>query len=93
MTRRVAETLARHQQRTRYPAEDDLVFSHPHTGRPYDPDTLSARFRQTLKRAGVRSLSLHKARHSFASALASAGVPLRGLMEFMGHADISTTML
>lgn len=48
---RVAEALARHSDRTRYAGGDDLVFCHPHTGRPYDPDTMSARFRSTLDRA------------------------------------------
>jgi integrase len=37
--------------------------------------------------------TFHDLRHSFATACAMAGVPLRKLMEWMGHADIQTTMI
>lgn len=38
----------------------------------------------TLKRAGLRNVTLHTLRHTFASQLVMAGVPLRDVQELMG---------
>jgi integrase len=74
-------------------AEDDLVFGHPHTGHPLDRSQVSKRFKRTLKRAGVREVRFHDLRHTFGTRCAAAGVPLRALQAWMGHADIKTTMV
>jgi len=44
-----------------------------------------------LKKAGVRELNPHKARHTFASLLDKAGASTKAIQEIMGHADYSTT--
>jgi integrase len=80
-------------QAAAYQAEDDLVFGHPHTGHPLDRSQVSKRFKRTLKRAGVREVRFHDLRHTFGTRCAAAGVPLRTLQAWMGHADIKTTMV
>src|SRR6185312_512997 len=54
---------------------------------------VSRRFKRTLKRAGVREVRFHDLRHTFGTRCAAAGVPLRTLQAWMGHADIKTTMV
>jgi integrase len=43
------------------------------------------------KRAGVTTLSLHGMRHTFASNLVMAGVPIYTVSKMLGHADVKTT--
>jgi len=49
------------------------------------------RFAKALERAGVRRITFHELRHTFGTRLAAAGVPLRAIQEWMGHADAKTT--
>jgi integrase len=93
MADRVGRELELLFQASAYQAEDDLVFSHPHTGHPLERGQVSKRFKRTLKRAGVREVRFHDLRHTFGTRCAAAGVPLRTLQAWMGHADIKTTMV
>jgi integrase len=77
---------------TDYGDEDDLVFAHPHTGRPMNGHALLKVFQRTLRAAGVRQVRFHDLRHTFGTRMAAAGVPMRTLQEWMGHAHIATTM-
>jgi len=56
MADRVAAELERHFARSAYQHDDDLVFCHPDSGRPYDASTMRVRFKQALQRAGLRKL-------------------------------------
>ena len=47
---RVAGELDRLHQETQYRGDDDLVFAHPHTGKPFDRSKLVKRFKAALKR-------------------------------------------
>jgi integrase len=38
--------------------------------------------------AGLRRITLHECRHTYASLLMAAGYTLKELMEFIGHADL-----
>jgi integrase len=91
MADRVAAELERHFQRSPYTHDDDLVFCHPHTGRPYDASKSRVRFKQALKRAGLRELRFHDLRHTYGTHIAAAGTPLRTLQGWMGHRDYKTT--
>ena len=93
MADRVGQELELLFQASAYQAEDDLVFGHPHTGHPLERSQVSKRFKRTLKRASVREIRFHDLRHTFGTRCAAAGVPLRTLQAWMGHADIKTTMV
>jgi integrase len=88
---RLAGELDRLYQRSAYQADEALVFGHPHTGRPLAETTIRGRYRAALKGAGVRRVRFHDLRHTFGTAMAADGVPMRTLREWMGHASSSTT--
>ena len=71
----------------------DLVFplgSDP--AAPRDIHHLRDILRRYSKRAGLRRIKWHELRHSFASQLVSAGVPLKQVQEWLGHSTIHMTM-
>lgn len=45
-----------------------------------------------LGQAGIKGVTLHTFRHTFASQLVMAGVPLRDVQELMGHESFETTL-
>jgi integrase len=93
MADRVAAELERHYQRSRYQADEDLVFGHPETGRPYDASKSRKRFKDAIAAAGLRPIRFHDLRHTFGTGMAAAGAPLRAIQEWMGHRDIQTTQV
>jgi integrase len=93
LAKRVAEALRALREHTLYPADSDLVFCHPETGRPLDRSKLIRRFKQALKHAEVRGITFHELRHTFGTRMAANGVPLRTLQHWMGHADSKTTQV
>lgn len=93
MVDRVAADLERHFQRSEYRADDDLVFPHPITGSVLDHSDLARRFKAALAAAGVRAVRFNDLRHTFATRMAGAGVPMRTLQEWLGHRDYATTLI
>jgi len=55
-------------------------------------DQLHERLWTACRRAGLRRIKWHELRHTFASQLAIAGVPLRQVQEWLGHGSIQMTM-
>jgi integrase len=90
---RVAGELDRLHQETLYRRDEELVFAHPHTGKPIDRSRLLKRFKAALKRGGVRPVRFHDLRHTFGTRMAAQGVPMRTLQEMMGHRDFKTTLI
>lgn len=72
---------------------EPIAFRHPETGAHLDPSKLRKRFKAALERAGLEPIRLHDLRHTFGTQCAAAGVPLRLLQEWMGHADPTTTAI
>jgi integrase len=93
MADRVGRELGRHYKASAFQADDDLVFGHRITGAPLNRHEVSRRFKGALKRARVREVRFHDLRHTFGTRMAAAGVPMRTLQEWMGHADIKTTLI
>jgi integrase len=90
---RLLAELDAHHRRSRYRGEDDLVFAHPLLGSPLDRSRLVKRFKAAVARAGLRDVRFHDLRHTFGTAMAAAGVPMRTLQEWMGHRDFKTTLI
>jgi integrase len=86
----VAQALARLSQRGQWTSEDDLVF--PGFGGGYlDASALYRRYKLALQRAGLRDLRFHDLRHTFGTRAISKASILQ-VKEWMGHADVQTTM-
>jgi integrase len=86
----VAQALARLADRRLFTGEDDLVFVGDDGGY-LDDSALRRRYKVALKRAGLRPLRFHDLRHTFGTRMI-AKADIRRVQEWMGHADIQTTM-
>lgn len=93
MADRVAAALTEWREKTLFRQASDLVFAHPDTGKPLDRSKLVRRFAQAVKRAEVNTVTFHELRHTFGTRMAAAGVPMRTIQQWMGHADIKTTQI
>lgn len=69
---------------------DRLVFTDA-VGRPHNPDTVRRAFHELLRATGLPRVPFHGLRHSAATALLSAGVPLRVVSDLLGHSGIAIT--
>jgi integrase len=61
-------------------------------GRRLHPETVSARWDQLAKVAGVRRIRLHDARHTCGTLMHLHGVPVAVISAWLGHADPAFTM-
>ena len=86
----VAEALARLGQRGHATRDDDLVFLGD-AGAYLDASALRRRYDRALKRADLRPLRFHDLRHTFGTRMI-ARADIRRVQEWMGHADVQTTM-
>jgi integrase len=86
----VADALARLGARELFVGEDDVVFA-GEAGGYLDGSALRRRYTAALSRAGLRRLRFHDLRHTFGRRMI-AHADIRRVQEWMGHADIQTTM-
>jgi integrase len=86
----VASALAALGRRENWVGEDDLVFA-AETGGHLDGSALRRRYKVALGVAGLRALRFHDLRHTFGTRMI-AKADIRRVQEWMGHADIQTTM-
>jgi integrase len=89
----LAAELKRWRLRTVFSDDEDLVLAHPELGVELDRTKVTRRFQAACVEAGVRPIRFQDLRHTFATALAAAGVPLRTIQEYLGHADLKTTQI
>jgi integrase len=78
------------EHKARQGRADGLVFGSS-AETPFVPSNLWCRAQRAWKRAGLRPIGLHEARHTFASVLIAAGVNSKAITTYMGHASIQTT--
>ena len=86
----VAAALAQLGRRVDWVGDDDLVFAGV-GGDHLDGSALRRRYKDALARAGLRQLRFHDLRHTFGTRMI-AKADIRRVQEWMGHADIQTTM-
>ncbi|HUA48238.1 MAG TPA: site-specific integrase [Solirubrobacteraceae bacterium] len=86
----VATALAQLGRREDWVGDDDLVFA-GELGRYLDGSALRRRYKEALSRASLRPLRFHDLRHTFGTRMI-AKADIRRVQEWMGHADIQTTM-
>jgi len=76
--------------------DEDLIFPDPdeyawHPRRAWVPDVFSAAFYYRVSTSGLRKVSFHGLRHSYASIALRAGVPLKVVSDALGHTSVKTT--
>lgn len=67
------------------------MFTDGH-GAAIHPHAISQAFERICRRAGVRVVRLHDVRHTHASLLMAAGVPVKVVSERLGHASPTFTI-
>lgn len=67
------------------------LFQSPDTGLPYHPSHVTKVFADIAKEAGFKGFRLHDLRHTHASHLLAAGLPLTEVQARLGHSLPSTT--
>ncbi|WP_193311438.1 tyrosine-type recombinase/integrase [Georgenia satyanarayanai] len=68
-----------------------LVFT-TEDGQPPHPDTVSGTFDAMLVTSGLPTITLHGLRHTHATILLKAGVPVNVVQERLGHASATVTL-
>jgi integrase len=67
-----------------------LVFM-TETGQPMSGAVVTHRFQAVLKKAGLPRQRFHDLRHAAASFMLAQGVPMRVVMDVLGHSEIAVT--
>jgi integrase len=68
-----------------------LLFGRTET-KPFDDRALKLRAEKAWRAAGLTPITLHEARHTYASLLIAAGVNSKAVSTYMGHASITITL-
>lgn len=68
-----------------------LVFARPE-GTPLHPDFFSQSFERLVAKSGLPAIRLHDLRHTHATLLLKAGVPVKVVSKRLGHATPAFTM-
>ena len=72
--------------------DHDLVFARAGTGSPPIPSCSAVRSNAAVGRSGLPIIRLHHLRHTHATLLLKAGVPVKVVSERLGHATASFTL-
>ena len=91
MVREVATALARLGQREHFTGDNDLVFAGA-AGGHVDSKDVRAEYRPHSADAGLRNLRFHDLRHTFGTRAVEQAESILELKEWMGHANVQTTM-
>jgi integrase len=67
-------------------ATGELVLGRGESDRAFNDTSIAQLAAKAWRRAGLEPITLHEARHTFASLMIAAGVNARALTAYMGHA-------
>lgn len=70
--------------------EDDYLFKNPATELPYSD--IKKAFHSALQKAKIKNFRFHDLRHTFATRLVMANVPIVTVQKLLGHKNITTTL-
>jgi integrase len=70
---------------------DEFVFTHPDGG-PIHPDFFSQSWQRLMRASELPRIRLHDLRHTHATILLKAGVPVKVVSERLGHSSPAFTM-
>lgn len=73
------------------PRVDEALVLTRQDGSAVPPRMFTRQFNRFAEKAGLEDVSLHTCRHTFASWLVQAGVPLYKVSQWLGHSSIETT--
>jgi integrase len=73
----------------RLDVEDGYVFGNGE--QPISASSVYVRARRAWKKAGLRGIGLHEARHTCASVMIAAGVNAKAITHYLGHSSIEVT--
>jgi len=73
------------------PAPDDLLFT-ADGEKPIDPANARKRFMEALDAAGLKHVTMHSLRHSYASIMLGHGASVKALQQALGHASATMTL-
>ena len=70
----------------------DLVFVNWRTGMPNKNSSYNTHLYKLCEEAGIKHISMHTLRHSYATRAIERGVNPKALQKLLGHASLQTTM-
>ncbi|HKO23314.1 MAG TPA: site-specific integrase [Chloroflexota bacterium] len=68
-----------------------MVFANAQGG-PINPDNVDRDFDRLVAKAGIRRITIHGLRHTYATLALAAGEHPKVVSESLGHADVATTL-
>ena len=77
---------------TRYLNMKDLVFINYRTGMPAKNSSYDTHLDKLCERAGIKHISMHGLRHTFATRAIERGVNPKALQKILGHRSLQVTM-
>ncbi len=83
--------LRENYERQGRPNPDALLFSSDGT-RPLDPATVRRKFHRALDGAGLKRVTIHSLRHTFASTLLASGASIKAVQMQLGHSSATMTL-
>lgn len=99
LTSETLSVLAAHRDRQRFQQQQagsawrdlDLITTTADGG-PVNPSNVSRSFDRLVEQAGLPRITPHGLRHSCASLLMQAGVPVKAVSERLGHSSVNITL-
>ena len=73
------------------PNDKNLLFC-KEDGSIINRSMTNSELRRICEKLKIKKISLHALRHTFATRCVEAGINLKAIQGFLGHADIQTTM-
>lgn len=70
--------------------DEDFVFTTT-VGTPTDPRNFERKWKNLCAKAGVPNYNFHTTRHTAATTMLNAGVPLESITKVLGHSSVATT--